>query len=66
MTNTLTWKGFDLSIFLNFSIGNKVYSANKMYYTKFNNQWRNTLKDEALNRFTVMNAKGEYIFNWQK
>ena len=63
MTNTLTWKGFDLSIFLNFSIGNKVYSANKMYYTKFNNQWRNTLKDEALNRFTVMNAKGEYIFN---
>ena len=63
MTNTLTWKGFDLSIFLNFSIGNKVYSANKMYYTKFNNQWRNTLKDEALSRFTVMNAKGEYIFN---
>lgn len=63
MTDTLTWKGFDLSIFLNFSIGNKVYSANKMYYTKFNNQWRNTLKDEALSRFTVMNAKGEYIFN---
>ena len=26
MTNTLTWKGFDLSIFLNFSIGNKANS----------------------------------------
>lgn len=63
MTNTFTYKGFDLSIFLNFSIGNKVYSANKMYYTKFNNQWRNTLKEEAMNRFTVMNANGEYIFH---
>lgn len=63
LTNTFTWKGFDLSVFLNFSIGNKIYGANKMYYTKFNNRWRNTLKEEALNRFTVMNEKGEYIFN---
>ena len=63
LTNTFTWKGFDLSVFLNFSIGNKIYSANKMYYTKFNNRWRNTLKDEAMRRFTVMNDKGEYIFN---
>lgn len=63
ITNTLAWKGFDLSIFLNFSIGNKIYSANKMYYTKFNNRWRNTLKDESLNRFTVINDKGEYIIN---
>ena len=63
LTNTFTWKGFDLSVFLNFSIGNKIYSANKMYYTKLNNRWRNTLKDEAMRRFTVMNEKGEYIFN---
>ena len=63
LTNTFTWKGFDLSVFLNFSIGNKIYSANKRYYTKFNNRWRNTLKDEAMRRFTVMNDKGEYIFN---
>lgn len=63
LTNTLNWKGFDFTLFLNFSIGNKVYSANKMYYTKFNNQWRNSLKEEALNRFTVINANGDYIFN---
>lgn len=63
LTNTFTWKGFDLSVFLNFSIGNKIYSANKMYYTKFNNRWRNTLKDEAMRRFTVVNEQGEYIFN---
>lgn len=63
LTNNFTWKGFDLSIFLNFSIGNKIYSANKMYYTKFNNRWRNTLKDEALQRFTIINEKGENIQN---
>lgn len=63
LTNNFTWKGFDLSIFLNFSIGNKIYSANKMYYTKFNNRWRNTLKDEALQRFTIINDKGENIQN---
>ena len=63
LTNNFTWKGFDLSVFLNFSIGNKIYGANQMYYTKFNNRWRNTLKDKALDRFTVMNDKGEYIFD---
>lgn len=63
LTNNFTWKGFDLSIFLNFSIGNKIYSANKMYYTKFNNRWRNTLKGEALQRFTIINDEGENIQN---
>ena len=62
ITNVFTCKGFDLSIFLNFSIGNKVYSANKMYYTKLNNQYRNTLVD-ALNRYTIMNEHGENIFH---
>lgn len=63
LTNNFTYKGFDLSIFLNFSIGNKIYSANEMYYTKFNNRWRNTLKDEAMRRFTIINDKGESVFN---
>ena len=63
LTNNFTWKGFDLSIFLNFSIGNKIYSANKMYYTKLNNRWRNTLKDESFQRFTIINDKGENIQN---
>lgn len=63
LTNTFVWKGFDLSVFLNFSIGNKIYGANKMYYTKFNNRWRNTLKDEAMRRFTLVNENGESVFN---
>lgn len=32
MTNTFTYKGFDLSIFMNFSIGNKVWNLNKVRY----------------------------------
>ncbi|MCD8079268.1 MAG: TonB-dependent receptor [Bacteroides sp.] len=62
LNNTITWKGFDLNVFLNFSWGNKIYSANKMYYTKLNNQYRNTLT-EANKRFTVINNQGEYIFH---
>lgn len=61
LTNNIVWKGFDLSLFLSFSLGNKIYGANKMYYTKFNNRWRNTLKEEALNRFTIVNERGENI-----
>jgi hypothetical protein len=28
-----TWRGFDMSLFINFSYGNKVYNANKMEFT---------------------------------
>lgn len=28
-----TWRGFDLSVFINFSYGNKVYNANKIEFT---------------------------------
>jgi hypothetical protein len=28
-----SWKGFDASIFMNFSVGNKVYNANKIEFT---------------------------------
>lgn len=62
ITNVFTFRGFDLSVFFNFSIGNKVYSANKMYYTKLNNQYRNTITN-GLNRYTIMNESGENIFH---
>ncbi|MDR1667896.1 MAG: TonB-dependent receptor [Bacteroidales bacterium] len=62
ITNTIVYKGFDLNIFLNFSIGNDIYSANKMYYTKLNNKHRNSL-DLAKNRFSHIDAQGNNIFN---
>jgi TonB-linked SusC/RagA family outer membrane protein len=62
LTNNFTYKGFDLNIFLNFSIGNKIYSANKMYYTKLNNQYRNSFAF-IKNRFTYIDNDGNNVFH---
>lgn len=62
MNNTFIYKGIDLSIFFNFSIGNKVYNANKMYYTKMTNKFRNAM-DITKDRFYTMNEQGENIMN---
>ncbi len=61
LNNSFTYKGFDLSVFINFSIGNSIYSANKMYYTKLNNQYRNSLSI-AKNSYTIIDSNGNNIF----
>lgn len=57
LNNTFTYKNFDLSVFLNFSVGNDVYNASKMYYTMMKGRYRNCLED-VKNRFTVMDENG--------
>ncbi len=58
--------GFDLSANFNFSIGNKVYNANKIEYTsatytKFS-QYRNLSTDMASGkRWTYVNAAGQFV-----
>ena len=58
--------GFDLSANFNFSLGNKVYNANKIEYTsatytKFN-QYRNLSTDMASGkRWTYINDAGEFV-----
>ncbi len=58
--------GFDLSANFNFSIGNKVYNANKIEYTtasytKFS-QYRNLSTDMASGkRWTYVNADGQFV-----
>jgi len=32
LSNTFTWKGFDLSVFMNFSVGGRVWNLNKVRY----------------------------------
>ncbi len=44
-TNTITYKEFDLSIFLNGSYGNKVYNYLAMKLTHMNSGWSNQTKD---------------------
>lgn len=58
--------GFDLSANFNFSLGNKVYNANKIEYTtasytKFN-QYRNLSTEMADGkRWTYVNAAGQFV-----
>lgn len=39
--NTFTYKGFDLSVFLKFAIGQDIYNANKQSLTTYSTCWRN-------------------------
>ena len=44
-TNTFRWNNFDLNIFINGSVGNKVGNYNKYKLTHMNNTWINQLTD---------------------
>ena len=45
--NTFRYKGFDLNIFINGSVGNKVGNYLKMKMTHMNSTWTNQLRDVA-------------------
>lgn len=45
LTNTFTYKGFELSIFVNGSYGNDVFNYNKLTLTGMSSQWMNQLTD---------------------
>ncbi len=54
--NSITYKNFDFSFALNFSIGNDVYNANNMFFTKTSNRYRNALSFSA-ERFTYIDPE---------
>lgn len=51
--NTLTYKGLSLDIFCQFSVGNKIFNANKSYINGMNSVFNQT--DEVLDRWTPDN-----------
>ncbi|MCT4602499.1 MAG: TonB-dependent receptor [Marinifilum sp.] len=57
ITNTFTYKNFDLSIFMNWSYGNDVYNANKMSYTETHKQNKNSLS-QVTQRWSSIDAGG--------
>lgn len=61
LTNTFTYRAIDFSFALNFSIGNEVYNANRLYFTKMTNRYRNALANVA-ERFTYIDEQGQNIF----
>jgi TonB-linked SusC/RagA family outer membrane protein len=62
LNNTFTYKNFDMSVFVNFSVGNDVLNANKILYTSGYSTDRNLL---AVMRgyFTYVNDQGQYVAN---
>lgn len=59
-TNQFTYKNFDLSVFVNFVVGNDIYNANKIEWTDgaFGNL---NMIDEMKNRWTNINAAGQVV-----
>ena len=61
--NTFTYKNFDLNIFINGSVGNKVGNYMKMKLTHMNSPWSNQLVD-VKNRTRLQPANGIYSDYW--
>ncbi len=59
-TNQFTYKNFDLSVFVNFVVGNDIYNANKLEWTDGAFPNLNML-DIMNNRFTYINAAGTRV-----
>ncbi|MNK11502.1 TonB dependent receptor [compost metagenome] len=57
-TNQFTYKNFDMNIFMNFSLGNKVYNANKVEFTSQFNVKDNNLLSVMNDRWRNFDANG--------
>lgn len=58
---TFRYKNWDLSLFFNFSVGNKVYNANKVEYTTQYLYKDNNMLAEVANRWRWFNDAGEKV-----
>ena len=60
LTNSFSYKNFDFSVFLNWSYGNDVYNANKMYYTMMHRTNKNML-GVAADRWMSIDQNGMLV-----
>lgn len=60
LNNTFTWKNLDLSVFINFSVGNDILNVNKIEYTTGYNSNRNLLA-QMRGYFTYVNDQGQWV-----
>ena len=64
MNNSFVWKGFDLSVFLTFSVGADVLNATKLITTKVGSQNYNALAiADQHNRWMTINSKGDIVYD---
>lgn len=62
LNNTFVYKNFDLSIFMNFSYGNDVLNATKLYTSLFGWSNKNTLAlNSSQNRWVTVKSDGQPI-----
>ncbi len=62
LNNTFTYKGIDLSVFLNFTVGNDIYNANVLNNASLNTENLNSLAIFA-DRWSTINAAGQRVTN---
>ncbi|KIA99626.1 TonB-dependent receptor [Flavobacterium sp. KMS] len=62
LNNTFSYKGLDLSIFLDFSVGNDIYNANMLNNSRLNQENLNTFAVYA-DRWTTINSSGQRVTN---
>ncbi|MCI9845987.1 TonB-dependent receptor [Flavobacterium pectinovorum] len=62
LNNTFSYKGIDLSVFLDFTVGNDIYNANVLNNSRLNLDNQNTFALYA-DRWTTINAAGERVTN---
>ncbi|WP_316812042.1 TonB-dependent receptor [Pedobacter heparinus] len=62
INNTFSYKGIDLSVFLNFTSGNDIYNANRLNNSRLDLDYQNTLS-YFQNRWTTINSAGQAIVN---
>ncbi|MFH6988373.1 SusC/RagA family TonB-linked outer membrane protein [Flavobacterium collinsii] len=60
LNNTFSYKGIDLSVFLDFTVGNDIYNANVLNNSRLNLDNLNTLAIYA-DRWTTINAAGQRV-----
>lgn len=62
LNNSFVYKNFDISLFMNFSYGNDVLNATKMFTSLFGWSNKNTLAlNNAENRWVTVNSEGLFL-----
>lgn len=62
LNNTFSYNGIDLSVFLDFTVGNDIYNANVLNNSRLNQDNLNTFAMYA-DRWTTINAAGDRVTN---
>ena len=61
-TNTFNYKGFDLSIFINGSVGNKVMNYTSINLTSMTSTWNNQIQEKIADRAQLVPVDADKVY----